>query len=488
MVLRGLSAIGNARRARAGAAVLALSLLHVLLAPAGSIAVRIAQHPIPKLTPEEVVSPASTIFNGPQGLLIAGARKSAYQTVTTAPAFAVSAGAGGAPAFSFFLGPDGTTWLISRLSEAGSATHEATSYTTLDELTPGSSTLRFKYPTPGSAPLSAVTGPDGAVWLPETTDSAVDRIAAGALTAFPMPLADAAPLRIVSGPGGDLWTTNLVDGAIAQIAPSGAITEHRLPGPGVGAFGNAEPLRAGRGTGRSRVVRRAERSSDRTDHRRRRNRDRSRSRPEAEPSPAPSATPSHVTSRWDRKAASGSRTRERTRSAAYRVAASASSRSEAIGWYPTPSWRPVVELWFNEENAPALGSVDPVAAPSEETIGSTARVTSGDLARMLSVPRKRAHTSDLLRHGGYTATTSLPAAGVITISWSTRKHVTVAAGRETLPAAGAGKLQIRLTAAGRKLLRKTKALELTARGRATLDGGSPVSAVKSLTIKPGSAR
>ncbi len=482
MELLALRPVRIARRIRAITAVLALSMAQALLAPAGSSAVRIAQHPIPKLTSGEVVSPASTIFSGPQGLLIAGARKSAYQTVTTAPTFAVSAGAGGATAVSFFLGPDGQTWLISRLSEASSATRESTSYATLDELTPGSSTLRFRYPTAGSTPLTAVTGPDGAVWLPETTQSTVDRIAAGGVESFPMPFGNSAPLQIVSGPGGNLWTTNLVDGAIAEIAPNGTITEHRLPGTGLGAFGNAEP--SGLAVGPDGAVWFAEQNAAAIG--------RITAAGEIETFSIPAAAgafPGSIGYPQPRDVTVGPEggiwfTDPGTNSVGRVLGGHVSEFAIGSNWVvPDTIVAAGGELWFNEENASALGSVDPVAPPTGAATHSTARVTSREVARMLSVPRKRAHALDLLRHGGYTATTSLPAAGVVTISWSTKKHVTVAAGRETLSAAGVVKLEVKLTAAGKKLMKKTKPLELTARGRATLDGASPVSATKSLTIK-----
>jgi len=464
-------------RLRTGTAALLLCLLHVLLAPAGAGAVRVTQHPIPKLTSGEVVSPASTIFSGPQGLLIAGARKSSYQTVTTAPAFAVSAGAAGATPLSFFLGPDGQTWLVSRLSETSAATHESTSYATLDELTPGSSALRFTYPTTGSAPLTAVTGPDGAVWLPETTDGAVDRVAHGVVNAFSMPAGDAAPLQIVSGPGGDLWTTNVVDGAISQIAPNGAITEHPLP-----EAGNAEP--SGVVVGPDGAVWFAEQNAAAIG--------RITAAGEVETFPIPAAAgafPDSIGYPQPRDVTVGPEggiwfTDPGTNSVGRVLDGLVSEFALGSDWVvPDTIVAFGGELWFNEDNAAALGSVDPVAPPAEETTRPTVRVSSREVARMLSVPRKHARTPDLLRHGGYTARISLPAAGAVTISWSTRKYAIVATGRETLAAAGTGSLRIELTALGRKLMKRGKSVELVARGTAMVGGASPVSVAKPLTIK-----
>jgi virginiamycin B lyase len=448
-----------------------------LSAPSSASAVRITQHPIPKLSQQEVVSPASNIFDGPQGLLIAGARGSGYQTVTTAPTFAVSQDSAGGPALAFFLGPDGQTWLISSV-----VIEKIFQYVTINKVTPGSSVVQFTYPTTTSFPLSAATEPDGAILLAEPTDSELDRFAGGVLTELPMPFGGSGPVRIAIGAGEDAWATDLSNGTVAQVAPDGAITEHRLNAGGWGGFGPGSPYGI--------IV-------------------------------APDGTPWFV---------------EQDPGAIGHIAADGEVQTFPIpppaGWLPGnsafPEPRDVTvgpegaiwftdpgtnsvgrvmdgqvtefpipgvesagpdsivtvggEMWFNEDNAPALGSIDPSAAPVEETRSPIVTVTKADVTRILALGGTAARIVGLLKTDGHTVAVTLPAPGSIAITWESRTHATVAAGHATLSKAGSGKLKIRLTMAGKKLLRSSKTLKLTARGTVSLSGTAPVRATQAITV------
>jgi hypothetical protein len=63
------------------------------------------------------------------------------------------------------------------------------------------------------------------------------------------------------------------------------------------------------------------------------------------------------------------------------------------------------------------------------------------------------------------------------------KSVVVARGSLTRRTPGIGKVKVRLTKAGRKLLRRSRSVKLTIRGTFTPVGGKPVVATKRVTLK-----
>jgi hypothetical protein len=64
-----------------------------------------------------------------------------------------------------------------------------------------------------------------------------------------------------------------------------------------------------------------------------------------------------------------------------------------------------------------------------------------------------------------------------------RKPVTLASGKLVFHRAGTQKLKIKLTAAGKRALRKTKKLKVTVRMTYTPAGGKPVTTTKATTLK-----
>ena len=63
------------------------------------------------------------------------------------------------------------------------------------------------------------------------------------------------------------------------------------------------------------------------------------------------------------------------------------------------------------------------------------------------------------------------------------KPVLVASGRRTFSAAETATIRVRLTAAGKSLLKRAKQIKLTAKGIFTPAGGSPVTAMRTFTLK-----
>lgn len=86
-------------------------------------------------------------------------------------------------------------------------------------------------------------------------------------------------------------------------------------------------------------------------------------------------------------------------------------------------------------------------------------------------------------------------AGTLSVQWyevpsgaklakhSKAKPVLVASGQMSFPAAGTSQVKVRLTAAGKRLLKHAKQLKLTAKGMFTPRGEAAVSAAKGFTVR-----
>ena len=180
----------------------------------------------------------------------------------------------------------------------------------------------------------------------------------------------------------------------------------------------------------------------------------------------------------------------------------------------------VEELAGNAAGAPTAESdltgvvqpppaVPPVVTPSNQTpliitggspAGSPA-VTSAQLKALLLnglVPTGKAgKIAALLKAGGYTLTFSAPEAGTVQVNWyylppgahvarahaKRAKPVLVASGRISFSGSGSGKLKIRLTKSGKRLLKHARRLKLTGRGSFTPSGASAVVAKKTFSVK-----
>jgi hypothetical protein len=115
------------------------------------------------------------------------------------------------------------------------------------------------------------------------------------------------------------------------------------------------------------------------------------------------------------------------------------------------------------------------------------------LARQLA-PGVGVSITALLKHGGLTLPFNAPEAGAVKIRWfevpagaqlarkSKAKAVLVASGQVSFAAAGPGTVKIRLTAEGKKLLKRGKRIRLEAKGRFVGNGGVPISAVRGFVL------
>jgi hypothetical protein len=109
---------------------------------------------------------------------------------------------------------------------------------------------------------------------------------------------------------------------------------------------------------------------------------------------------------------------------------------------------------------------------------------------------KTLHIPALLKAGAFVVTFKAPTGGKVVIAWymvplgarlgrarHRPKPVLVATGQLSVSAAGMVKLKVRLTAAGRTLLRHVTHVKLTATGVFTPHGHSSVSARRTFSLK-----
>ncbi len=136
--------------------------------------------------------------------------------------------------------------------------------------------------------------------------------------------------------------------------------------------------------------------------------------------------------------------------------------------------------------SPELGPV--------RSVPPTLRQIKTLLASRLTLPGRRATIGALLKSGHYAVVFKALTAGQLRISWwlvPTRRHsgrhaprpVVVATGRMTFFAAGTAPITVKLTAAGKKLLKHARKLQLTARGSFTPRGGPAISAARVITLR-----
>jgi hypothetical protein len=99
----------------------------------------------------------------------------------------------------------------------------------------------------------------------------------------------------------------------------------------------------------------------------------------------------------------------------------------------------------------------------------------------------------ILKAGAFPATVSPPGPGKAAVAWyyapkgthvaSVKKPVVIASGTTTVKKAGSVKLKIRLTSAGRTMLKNAKSIALTSKGTFTPKGGKAVSTQKKFKLK-----
>jgi hypothetical protein len=112
--------------------------------------------------------------------------------------------------------------------------------------------------------------------------------------------------------------------------------------------------------------------------------------------------------------------------------------------------------------------------------------------RCMAVRGKQAKITTIVKHRGYPITCTVPSAGTLTISWyqvprgahlaKAKKPVRVATVKKVLRHAGTTKLEIKLTRAGRSLLRGSKRLKLTTKASFTPRGAAAISLTRHIKL------
>lgn len=138
-----------------------------------------------------------------------------------------------------------------------------------------------------------------------------------------------------------------------------------------------------------------------------------------------------------------------------------------------------------------------LALPQVQVLGSTTSLAGAAqfeslLDKLLSPTGKNATIGALLKHGGYALSFDSLSAGQLTISWylvpkgahlARAKPTLVARGHVSLAAPGGAKISIRLTVAGRALLKHAGQLKLTAKGSMAPVGRVTISVTRSFVVK-----
>jgi hypothetical protein len=156
----------------------------------------------------------------------------------------------------------------------------------------------------------------------------------------------------------------------------------------------------------------------------------------------------------------------------------------------------------------ASGGAGPIGGPGGpggsgggSGTGHSATLTSAQILQILggelTPSGKGARLASILRAGGYSLAFTAPEAGSATVSWfevppgarlAEKKRrpqpVLVGTGTRRFTAAGHAKLKVKLTPAGRRLLKRAKHVTLTAKGTFTPTGQRALSRTKRFTIRP----
>jgi hypothetical protein len=116
-------------------------------------------------------------------------------------------------------------------------------------------------------------------------------------------------------------------------------------------------------------------------------------------------------------------------------------------------------------------------------------IIRGRLLRALAPTGAAAKLRTLVKHGGFVSTFAAPSTGRLVLQWYSRpkrrkaKAVLLAAVTVKITRARTVKPQLRLTRAGRQLLRTSKKLTITGKGSFTPSGRKAVTATRTLTLK-----
>jgi hypothetical protein len=138
-------------------------------------------------------------------------------------------------------------------------------------------------------------------------------------------------------------------------------------------------------------------------------------------------------------------------------------------------------------------------SPPPNSSAPPATISSSQIVALLNkqlVPSGKVATiASLLKSGGLSASFTAPEAGTLSVQWyelptgvklakrGKAKPVLVASGQTSFAVAGTGKLTIRLTAVGKRLLKGARQLKLEAKGTFTPRDGGPIDSVMPLVVR-----
>jgi streptogramin lyase len=126
-------------------------------------------------------------------------------------------------------------------------------------------------------------------------------------------------------------------------------------------------------------------------------------------------------------------------------------------------------VWFDEEFTNELGEMIPP------------RAVEGELSKLLTASTKGRAVMKLLAKGGFASTFAAPSGGTLTLSWQAKPGL-VARAHERYEKAGATKVAIQLTRAGKRVLRHAKRVKLVARVTFTPVGRPTLTRLKEFTL------
>jgi hypothetical protein len=142
------------------------------------------------------------------------------------------------------------------------------------------------------------------------------------------------------------------------------------------------------------------------------------------------------------------------------------------------------------QGAPACAGGPPSGSPSSSRASTASRPTAARIRALLRAqitPRGQAARIGALLKCGYRLPFRALTAGTAKVRWYLlrKRHqpVLIASGRHRFAAAGSATITVKLTAAGRRQLRRAKHLGLTAKGTFTPATAPPVTAARRFTLR-----
>jgi hypothetical protein len=165
--------------------------------------------------------------------------------------------------------------------------------------------------------------------------------------------------------------------------------------------------------------------------------------------------------------------------------------TDSAGHTSTPSYTWAITGSPTNTTPPSISVGGESVVGKLEATPSAAEIRAA-LASVLTPRGKAGRIAAVNKHHGYQSTFEAPAGGVVAISWygpakgahrAGAKPVLVASVRTSVAAKGGLKLTIKLTTRGKSLLKHNRRIKLTSQASFTLPGGSPVTVVKSFTLR-----